>query len=119
MANQYQVLDELTRQYRRLNAQGTQIKVRLNHPLADSNINPITHFQLCMNALFEYALTHVSDEDMVGLAIHNEGTENQQKGKPIGFSFRRRDQLSTYAIWKLFEKVTVSNERFYALTCWS
>lgn len=72
-----------------------------------------------MSALFEYAPSNVDDCDMAILAIHKACTENQQKGKPIGFSFRRRDQLSTYAIWKLFEKVTVSNERFYALTCWS
>ena len=106
MASQYEALDEVTRQYRRFRAQGTQIKVRLNPPPADSNIDPITHFETCMNALIKYALRHVSDEDLVGLAIHNEGTENQQKDKPIGFSFRRRDQLSTDVIWKLFEKVT-------------
>jgi hypothetical protein len=115
MASQYQVLDEVTRQYRRFRAQGTQIKVRLNPPPDDSNIDPITHFETCFNALFEYALRHVSDGDMVGLTIHNEGTENQQKDKPIGFSFRRRYQLSTDVIWKLFEKVTQSNARFNAL----
>jgi hypothetical protein len=29
-----------------------------------------------MDALFEYALSSVGDEDMVGLAVHKEGTEN-------------------------------------------
>jgi hypothetical protein len=114
MTSQYQVLDEVTRQYRRFKTQGTQLNFRLNPPPDDSNIDPITHFESCFNALFEYALRHVSDEDMVGLAIHNEGTENQQKDKPIGFSFRRKDQLSTDITWKLFEKVTQSNARFNA-----
>jgi hypothetical protein len=52
---------------------------------------------------------------MVGLAIHNEGTEIQQKDKPIVFCFRRRNQLSTGAIWKLYEMVMQSNARFNAL----
>jgi hypothetical protein len=49
---------------------------------------------------------------MVGLVIYHEGTG--QKDKPIGFSFRRRDQLSTEVIWRLFE-VAQSNSRFNAL----
>jgi hypothetical protein len=56
MANQYQVLDEVSRQYRRFKAQGTQIKVGHNPPPADRNIYPITHFELCMNPLIKYAL---------------------------------------------------------------
>jgi hypothetical protein len=66
-----------------------------------------------MNALFDYALRNVDDSDMVGLAIHHEGTG--QGDKPIGFSFRRREQLSTEFIWRLFEKVAQSNSRFNAL----
>jgi hypothetical protein len=50
---------------------------------------------------------------MVGLVIYHEGTG--QKDKPIGFSFRRRNQLSTEVIWRLFEKVARSNSRFNAL----
>jgi hypothetical protein len=64
-----------------------------------------------MNAPFEYALRHVSDEGMVGFAIHNERNEIQQKDKTIGFSFRRKDQLSTVVIWKLFEKVTCDSTK--------
>jgi uncharacterized protein YukJ len=47
----------------------------------------MTHFETYFNAVIEYALRHVSDDDMVGLTIDNEGTENQQKVKPKGFSF--------------------------------
>ena len=49
---------------------------------------------------------------MVGIAIHNESNQND---KPIGISFRRRDQISVDAIWSVFEKVTQSNARFNAL----
>jgi hypothetical protein len=66
-----------------------------------------------MNALFDYASRNVEDRDMVGLVIHLEGTG--QRDKPMGFSFRRRDQLSTEVIWRHFEKVAQSNSRFNAL----
>jgi hypothetical protein len=75
--------------------------------------DPVTHFEISMNALFVYALRNVDDSDMVGLVIRHEGTG--QKDKPIGFSFRRRDQLSPEVIWRLFEKVVQSNSRFNAL----
>jgi hypothetical protein len=34
-------------------------------------------------------------ENMVGLVIHNKDTENQQKVKRKGLSFRRKEKLST------------------------
>ena len=49
---------------------------------------------------------------MVGIAIHN---ETKQNDKPIGISFRRRDQLSVDAIWRVLERVRQSNARFNAL----
>ena len=65
-----------------------------------------------MNDLFEYVLPDVGDGDMVGIAIHN---KSNQKDKPIGINFRRRDHLSVDTIWSVFEKVTQSNVRFNAL----
>jgi hypothetical protein len=59
-----------------------------------------------MNALFAYALRNAADTDMVGLVIYHERTG--QTDKPIGFSFRRRDQLSTEIIWRLFEMMAQS-----------
>ena len=61
-----------------------------------------------MNDLFEHALQDVGDGDLVGIAIHNESTQND---KPIGISFRRREQFSVDAICSVFE-VTQSNARF-------
>jgi hypothetical protein len=51
-----------------------------------------------VGALFEYALKNIEDSDMVGVVIRNE-----IKDKSIGFSFRRKDQLSVEVIWNLFE----------------
>jgi hypothetical protein len=116
MADTFEVLDEVNRQYQRFNAQGTQLTVRLLPPPDDSNIDPITHFESSMNARFNYILRNVDGSDMVGLVIQNESTEEKtQTDKPIGFSFRRKDQLSTEVIWSLFEKVTQSNARFKAM----
>jgi len=44
-----------------------------------------------VNELFDYVMQDVSDEDMVGIIIKNQVNQND---KPIGISFRRKDQLS-------------------------
>jgi hypothetical protein len=49
---------------------------------------------------------------MVGIAVYNEENQND---KPIGISFRRKDQISGDVIWRVFEKVAQSNSRFNAL----
>jgi len=51
----------------------------------------------------------------VVLAIPNQVNQND---KPIGISFRRKDQLSGDVIWSVLERVSQSNSRFNALhTC--
>ena len=49
---------------------------------------------------------------MVGINIQN---QVNQKYKPVGISFRRKDQLSGVVIWSVFEKGSQSNSRFNAL----
>jgi hypothetical protein len=77
MEGKFEVLDEVNRQYRRFKAQGTQLKVRLLHPPDDDGgdnkviIDPITHFESCVYALFEFTLK-ISKTDMVGIVIQNE-----------------------------------------------
>jgi hypothetical protein len=65
-----------------------------------------------MKELFEHVLQDAQDSDMVGVAIRN---EVNQSVKPIGISFRRRDQISGDMIWSVFEKVLQWNSRFNAL----
>ena len=65
-----------------------------------------------MKDLFEYALQEVRDSDMVGINIQNQVNQND---KPIGISFRRKDQLSAEVMGSVFEKVSQSNSRFNAL----
>ena len=59
-----------------------------------------------MNNLFDHVLEDVGVADMVGITIHN---EVNQSDKPVGFSLRRKDQLSSDVIWSVFDKVSQSN----------
>jgi hypothetical protein len=91
---------------------GTQLTVRLAPPPEQEGTDPVTHFLNNMTELFEYALRNSNDSDMVGITIHNEVNQND---KPIGISFRGKDQLSADVVWSVLEKVTQSNARFNAL----
>ena len=109
MEQPFEILSESVREHKRFNASGTLITVRLK---PSSVQDPVNHFIDSVNALFEYALKNVRASDMVGVTIQN---EENQTDKPIGFSFRRRDQIAGDVIWSLFEKVSQSNARFNAL----
>jgi len=79
MARRFEIMDTNTRQYRRYNAVGRQLTVRLIHP--SDNSNPVAHFLASVNDLFEHALRDVDASDMVGITIQNQVNRN---GKPIG-----------------------------------
>ena len=106
----FKLLEVQTREYSRFNTRGTQWKVRLNPPTSPLP-DPVIHFVDSVKNLFDYVLEDVCDADMVGIAILN---EVNQSDKPIGFSFRRKVQLSD-VIWSVFDKVTQSNSGFNAL----
>ena len=110
MDTRFKIEGEITRQYRRFNATGTQLTVRLLPPPDEEN--PVSYFLASVNDLFQHALRGVSDGDMVGITIQNEVNQND---KAIGISFRRKDQLSGEVIWSVFEKVAQSNLNFNAL----
>jgi hypothetical protein len=111
MYRHFNILSKRTKEYRRFNAVGTQLTVRLNPP-TDNDTNPMTHFLTSVNELFQYALQNFNDSDMVGITIRNE--VNQQE-KAICFSFRQKDQIYGDVMWRVFEKVSQSNARFNAL----
>ena len=110
MARRFEIDDTIRRQYRRYNAVGTQLTVRLLPP-AD-NSDPGGNFIASVNEIFEYALQDVSDGDMVWITIQNQVDQND---KPIGISFMRKDPLSEEVIWSIFDKMSQSNARFNAL----
>jgi hypothetical protein len=103
---------EITRQYRRFNAVGTQFTVRLLPPSDRDDTNPMSHFLASVTDIFSYALQNSSNSDMVGVTIRN---EVNVQDKAIGISFRRNDQLSENVVRSVFEKVAQSNARFNAL----
>jgi len=100
----FEIVDANTRQYRRFNAVGRQLTVRLI-PTSNST-NPVANFLASVNDLIEYALRDVEDSGMVGMTIQNQVNQND---KPIGISFRRKDQLSADVIWSVFKK-SIPNE---------
>jgi len=110
MSQRFTVDGEINRQYRRFNAARTQLSVRLLPPPPDSN--PVTHFLDSMSDLFKYALRNCNKSDIVGFTISN---EVNVQDKPIGISFRRKDQLIEEVIWSMFEKIAQSNTRFNAM----
>jgi len=103
---------ETNRQYRRFNAVGTELIVRLLPPAVGDDSDAITHFQASVNDLFDYDLRDVDDADMVGITIRN---EVNLLDKPIGISFRRKVQLSEAVIWSVISKVAQSNARYNAM----
>ena len=110
MSQRFAVVGEINRQYRRFNAAGTQLSMRILHPPPD--FNPVTHFSDSMSDLFQYALRKCNKSNMVGVTISN---EVYVQDKPIGISFRRMDRLRELVIWSIFEKVAQSNTRFDAM----
>ena len=68
----FTIEEEQTRQYRRFNAQGTQLTVRLLPPPEGEDPNPMSHFLDSVTELFEHALRDLEDSDMVGITISNE-----------------------------------------------
>jgi hypothetical protein len=64
----FTIEEEITRLYRRFNAVGTQLTVRLLPPV-DSNL--MSHFLANVSDLFENALQNSDDLDMVGITINN------------------------------------------------
>ena len=63
MDRRFEIEGEITRQYRRFNAVGTQLTVRLQPPSSEEN--PVSHFLASVQDLFQHALQDVSDSDMV------------------------------------------------------
>ena len=109
MARRYEILNANTRQYRRFNAVGRHLTVRLTLP--SDSMNHVANFLASVNDLIEYALRDVEDSDMVGMTIQSQVKQND---KPIGISFRRKDQLTADLILSVYEKVSQSNSRFNA-----
>jgi hypothetical protein len=50
----FAIEEEITRQYRRFNAVGTQLTVRLLPPTEGEDPNPMSHFLASVSDLFEH-----------------------------------------------------------------
>jgi hypothetical protein len=71
MAQRFEIVRKIRRDYRRFGIVGKQFTVRLNPP-SDLDLNHIDHFLASINDVFEQVLHDVQDSDMVGVAIRKE-----------------------------------------------
>ena len=101
MAPRFEIEDTITRQYSRFNATGTQLVVRLLPPTDAAD--PVSQLLESLKDLFRHALHNLVESDMVGITIQNRVNQNE---KPIGISFRRKDQLAEDVILYLVQKVS-------------
>ena len=112
MSRYFTEQNEVRRHYRRSNAEGRELMVRMPVlPASAAAQDPARRFANSVDERFEYALHDLKPGDIVGISIHN--ADNPQD-KPIGLSFRRRDQISRDVLWSVFEKVTQLNARYQA-----
>jgi hypothetical protein len=83
----FTVQNEIIRRYRRFNAEGRELTVRLTAPPSTSSAarDPARDFANSVDELFEYALRDLEPGDMVGISIIN---ADNQPDRPIGLSFR-------------------------------
>ena len=65
MSQRFEVLEEISREYRCFKTTVRQIRVGLNPP-TDPKTNPVEHFLASVNDLFEHVLQAVGDADMLG-----------------------------------------------------
>jgi hypothetical protein len=79
---------ELTRQYRRFNAMGTELTLRFLPPSDEDGIDLKSHFITSVNKMIIYALRNCEDSDMVGITIQN---AVNMSDKAVGSSFRGKD----------------------------
>jgi len=110
MSRYFTVQNEITRHYRLFNAEERELTVRITTP--PSLTTAARHFTDSVNAFFEYTLHELQPSNMVGISIHN---ADKQQDRPMGLSYRRRNQISRDVLWSWFDKVTQSNARYQAL----
>ena len=65
MAGKFEINGEITREYKRFRAVGTQLTMPLLPPSEDTD--PVRYFLASVNDLFEHALQNASDSVMVGI----------------------------------------------------
>ena len=99
------LISESTTFNARFRATGKRIVVQFTGPIAPNQ------FLNYLTSTFESLLRDAEAHDMIGLKIQN---ETSVVDKPIGLSFRRRDQLSPGVVLQLIEKVAQSNASFSA-----
>jgi hypothetical protein len=69
MSRYFTIQSEIKRRYRRFNAEGRELTVRLTAPPPETSA--AQHFGDSVGDVFEYSLRDLQPSDMVGISIHN------------------------------------------------
>ena len=78
-AQPFEILEVKTREYSRFNKLSKQWKVRLN-PFPETPLqDPLTHFVDSVNNFLDHVLENVVDADIVGITIHNELNQGDER----------------------------------------
>jgi hypothetical protein len=83
--------NDITRHHRRFNAEGRELTVWLTAPppAIAAVRDPARHFSNNVDELFQYSLRPLEPGDS-----GNIDPQRNQQDRPLGVSFRRRDQIS-------------------------
>jgi hypothetical protein len=95
-----QILNESRKHYERFQAYGRHIVLQIRP--CPENQNPVTYFRDSLQEILEIIETGVGESDMLVFQIIN---STNSVDRPIGLSFRKKDQISVDTITYVFEKV--------------
>ncbi|KAB0804626.1 hypothetical protein PPYR_01596 [Photinus pyralis] len=104
----FSVLSEGERLIKKFNLTAQQLMIKFNN--AESNEAPLEWLKKSLAALINYVTKRRSVSDRIGLML----TNSEFPDNPLGFSFRRVDQLNANVMLKTLEKVMQSNRTFFA-----
>ena len=79
MSRYFTVLVEISRHYRRFNAEGREreliVRMAVPPPSSTAARDPARHFANSVDELFEYSLRDLDPSDIVYISIHNPDNE--------------------------------------------
>ncbi|XP_031355210.1 uncharacterized protein LOC116179552 [Photinus pyralis] len=102
------VLSEGERVIKKFNLTAQQLTIKFDD--AEPNEAPLEWLKKSLTALINYITKRRSVSDRIGLML----TNSEFPDNPLGFSFRRIDQLNANVMLKTMDKVMQSNKAFFS-----
>ncbi|XP_031342123.1 uncharacterized protein LOC116170010 [Photinus pyralis] len=106
--HRFSVLSEGERYIKKFNLTAQQLMIKFNN--AEANEAPLEWLKKSLTALINYVTKRHSGSDRIGMML----TNSEFPDNPLGFSFRRVDQLNADVMLKTLDKVMQSNKAFFS-----